>query len=148
MSTAIQINPERRQQAQHLVSELQEERREVWKLYCRIAELKPYTSNTNVKLMLKQFSETLIDYVSLGHFGIYDRLLAGTERREKVLTSANMIYPEFSRTTDEVVEFNDHYDHNNRKFDTNRLEEDLSRLGENLAKRMEMEDKLCAMLIK
>ncbi len=148
MSAAIKINPERRQQAQHLVSELQQERHEVWSLYCQIAELKPFNRNTDVKLILKQFSEVLIDYVSLGHFGIYDRILSGTERRDNILTSANAYYSEFSKTTDEVVAFNDRYDHTNRKFQIENLESDLSSLGESLAKRMEIEDKLCTLLLK
>ena len=36
MSAAIQENPERRLQAQHLMTELQEERHQVWALYCQI----------------------------------------------------------------------------------------------------------------
>ncbi len=147
MSVAINLNQERRQQAQHLVTELQQERHEVWSLYCQIAELKPFTGNTDIKLILKQFAEVLVDYVSLGHFGIYDRLLAGTERRERVLTDANSVYPDFSRTTDDVVSFNDRYDPTNKKIDFNNLEADLSKLGESLAKRMEIEDKLCNLLL-
>jgi len=45
---------------------------------------------------LTQFSQILVDYVSLGHFGVYERLLAGTERRSRVLSVAKDIYPEFS----------------------------------------------------
>lgn len=148
MSLAINLNMERRQQAQHLVSELQQERHEVWSLYCQIAELKPFSNNTNIKLIMKQFSELLVDYVSLGHFGIYERLLSGTERRQRVLTEADSFYPEFAQTTEDVVTFNDRYDPGNRKPDYQHLETDLSKLGESLAKRMEIEDKLCALLLK
>ena len=147
MPAAIKLNPERRQQAQHLVTELQQERHEVWSLYCQIAELKPFNGNSNIKQILKQFAEVMVDYVSLGHFGIYERLLAGTERRDRVLTNARAIYPEFSKTTDDVVSFNDQYDHTKRKFNIKNLESDLSKLGESLAKRMEIEDRLCNLLL-
>lgn len=147
MSADINVKPERRHQTLRLVSELQRERHEVWALYCQIADLKPYQGNAEIKLILNRFAEIMIDYVSLGHFGIYERLVAGTERRDQVLTNAKQIYPEFSKTTDAVVNFNDQYDPKNRKFDTGRLEVDLSELGEQLAKRMEMEDRLCELLL-
>ncbi len=147
MSAALKSTPERRQQAKNLVIELQQERHQVWSLYCQIAELKPFNDDADIKLMLKNFSEIMVDYVSLGHFGIYERLLAGTERRDSVLTSAKKIYPEFSRTTEAVVAFNDQYDDSKRKFSTASLEADLSKLGENLAKRIEIEDQLCNLLL-
>ena len=148
MSAATKSQPERRLQAQHLVSELQEERDEVWALYCQIAELKPFNDDTDIELKLKNFAEIMVDYVSLGHFGIYDRLLAGTERRDRVLTSAKAMYPEFSTTTEAVVSFNDQYDDSKRQFNTSKLESDLSKLGESLATRMEIEDQLCALLLE
>lgn len=147
MSAAKKFIPERRQQIQHMVTELQQERHEVWSLYCQIAELKPFNGNMDVKLLLKKFAEILVDYVSLGHFAIYERLLSGTERRDSVLTHARAYYPEYSNTTDSVVSFNDQYDHSKRNFDISNLEQDLSKLGESLAKRMEIEDQLCKLLL-
>ncbi len=147
MSAATQTKPERRQQAQHLVNELQQEQRAVWSLYCQIAELAPFKDNAQVKPILKKFTEIMVDYVSLGHFGIYDRLLAGTERREGVLVNAKEIYPKYSITTEAVVSFNDQYDDSKPKFNFNALEADLSKLGETLATRMEIEDQLCSLLI-
>lgn len=147
MSAATNFNPERRQQVQHLVAELEQERHQVWSLYCQIAELKPFNDRSDARQLLKQFSEILVDYVSLGHFAIYERLLSGTERRDSVLTHARAHYPAFSETTDEVVSFNDQYDHSSRLFDAANLETDLSKLGECLAKRMEIEDRLCTLLL-
>jgi regulator of sigma D len=115
-------------------------------LYCNIAELKPFSANDAVKSLLTQFSQILVDYVSLGHFGVYERLLAGTERRNRVLSVAKEIYPEFSETTDAVISFNDKYD-NIEKIDVfEDLEQDLSALGESLAKRIDLEDRLCEVM--
>jgi regulator of sigma D len=147
MSAAIQANPERRQYTQHLVSELQEERHQVWALYCKVAEQKPFSCSSETQTLLTQFSQLLIDYVSLGHFGIYENLLSGTERRDAVLTAAKNIYPEFSKTTEAVISFNDSYDDNKHKLCLDKLEADLSSLGESLAKRIDLEDKLCCLIL-
>ena len=101
-----------------------------------------------MKSLLNQFSQLLIDYVSLGHFGVYERLLSGTERRDGVLTTAKNLYPEFSQITESVMSFNDKYDDdNNHSLNVDELEKDLSRLGEQLAKRIDIEDKLCHLVL-
>jgi regulator of sigma D len=144
--SAVKIHPERRQQAYQLIAELQNERHEVWSLYCHVAELKPFSTHEAVKKMLTRFSQLLIDYVSLGHFGLYERLMAGNERRERVLAVANAIYPEFSATTEAVIQFNDKYENADSRNFIDELERDLSTLGENLAKRIDLEDRLCALM--
>lgn len=146
MPVETPVNPERRQQACQLIAELQNERREVWSLYCHVAELKPFPANDAVKSLLIQFSQILVDYVSLGHFGVYERLLAGTERRNGVLSVAKDIYPEFSATTDAAISFNDKYDNVDKIDVFEDLEQDLSALGESLAKRIELEDRLCEVM--
>ncbi len=148
MSAVMHETPDRRQHNHHLVSELQQGRSQVWSLYCEIADLKPFSASSEIHATLTQFSQLLVDYVSLGHFGIYEYLLSGNERREKVLTAAKSIYPEFSRTTEAVIAFNDKYDDNKNSFKTAGLEADLSVLGEDLAKRIELEDELCRLVLK
>jgi regulator of sigma D len=146
MPVAPPINTERREQYHELIVKLQNERQEVLSLYCNFAGLKPFSANEPVKSLLTQFSQILVDYVSLGHFGVYERLLAGTERRSGMLSVAKEIYPEFSATTDAAIAFNDKYD-NVEKIDFfESLEQDLSILGENLAKRIELEDRLCQVM--
>ena len=142
----MQPKEERRQQNHQLVSELQRERKEVWSLYFKIGELKPFSSSPETRESVVKFSQALIDYASLGHFGIYERLLSGNERREAVLTTAKNIYPEFSKITDAIVSFNDKYDDQQEEFSMNELESDLSSLGEKLARKIELEDELCQLL--
>ena len=97
--------------------------------------------------MLTEFSQLLVDYISLGHFGIYERLLAGNERRSAVLSLAQDIYPELSKTTDAAIAFNDKYENSAQTLENGDLQQDLSILGENLALRIDLEDRLCAMLL-
>ncbi|MGR8979780.1 MAG: Rsd/AlgQ family anti-sigma factor [Gammaproteobacteria bacterium] len=144
--TAPPEKPDRRQRVNQLINQLQKERGEVWSLYCQLADMKPFGSVEAVSPKLIEFSQLLVDYVSLGHFGIYDRLLARTERRNRVLTLAKALYPRFSASTDAAVSFNDKYEnfHVNHGFDE--LEKDLSDLGEWMAKRVDLEDKLCELM--
>ena len=131
-----------------LVSELQEERSAVWAMYCKIAEMKPqFADDKKVRPLLSRFAQLLIDYVSLGHFGIYEHLLTKEPQPFAVLCYANSLYPAFSNTTDSAILFNDVYFESEHHLNTDKLATDLSTLGENLAKRMELEDRLCSMLL-
>ena len=93
MSGATLMNTERRQQSYGLMAKLKNERQEVLSLYFNFAALKPFSANDAVTSLLTQFSQILVDYVSLGHLGVYEYLLAGTERRNWVLSMAKEIYP-------------------------------------------------------
>lgn len=146
MTTAEQVRPERRQRTVQLITELQNERKHLWALYCQIGEMKPFTDVEPVRTKLIQFAEVLVDYVSLGHFGLYERILAGTERRAGVMTFATEIYPEFSEVTELSVNFNDKYDQVDDAASLTALADDLSALGEALAKRFDLEDQLCALM--
>ena len=148
MSSATQAKPERRQQARALIDELVKERRQVWSLYFRVAELKPFSSSEQLTTAVNEFVQLLIDYISLGEFGIYERVLQGKERRQKILKAAEEVYPEFSGTTQTAVAFNDKYEHPEDNKKINDLEKDLSTLGETLAKRIEIEDALCGMILR
>ena len=146
MPVATPINPERRQQTYELIAKLQKERQEVFSLYSNFAELMPFSANDAVKGLVTEFSQLLVDYVSLGHFGVYERVLSGNERRTRVLSVAKEIYPEFAATTDAAISFNDKYDKVGKIEVFEDLEQDLSVIGENLAKRIDLEDRLCEVM--
>ena len=146
MPVATPIYPDRRQQNHELITKLTNERQEVMALYRDFTELKPFSANDALKSLLTQFSQILVDYVALGHFGVYERVLSGNERRGRVLVVAQEIYPEFSATTDAVISFNDKYDNVDKIEIFDDLEQDLSVIGENLAKRIDLEDRLCEVM--
>ncbi|PKM12793.1 MAG: Rsd/AlgQ family anti-sigma factor [Gammaproteobacteria bacterium HGW-Gammaproteobacteria-3] len=148
MTTATQPKTEKRQHSSNLIKELKTERHEVWKMYCRIAELGPFSANQKVRDKLIEFSQLLVDYVALGHFGIYERLLAGNERRSAVLSLAEKLYPDLSKTTDAAIAFNDKYENITQELIKDELQQDLSILGESLALRINLEDSLCDMLLR
>lgn len=131
----------------YLVEELREERSAVWALYCQLAGMTPFASFSSLKPVLSEFSQLLIDYVSLGHFGVYEHLLQDKQNQSSALSIANSIYPKFTSTTENAVDFSDAYDGQKNSFNIESFVNDLSKLGENLADRMEMEDQLCSILL-
>ena len=146
MPLAVQINPEKKQQAYQLIAELQNERQEVWSLYCHIAELIPFSANRTVRKKLVRFSEILIDYVSLGHFGVCEYLLAAGDKSDPALSVVRKIDLALSASTEASVSFNDKYD-SDAAIILDNLKQDLSVLGESLAARSDLEDRLCELML-
>jgi regulator of sigma D len=146
MSIAVQMNPEKKQQAYQLIAELQKERQEVWSLYFHIAELIPFSANRTVRKKLARFSEILIDYVSLGHFGVCEYLFAGVDSLDPALSLVEKIDLALSASTEAAVSFNDKYE-SDAAIIPDELKQDLSALGESLAIRSELEDQLCELML-
>lgn len=147
MSKPEQSGPERRQQTQAIIQELLKERQQVWSLYCTVAGLEPFTLNQPVESLIQKFCEVLVDYISLGHFGIYQRITDGNERRSKVIKTAEEIYPRIAKATDSAIHFNDKYEKLSGNALLSTLSTDLSVLGEELAARIELEDRLIAAMV-
>jgi regulator of sigma D len=146
MSIAVQMNSEKKQQAYQLIAELQKERQEVWSLYCNIAELIPFSANRTVRKKLARFSEILIDYVSLGHFGVCEYLFAGADSLDPALSVVEKIELALSASTEVAVSFNDKYE-SDAAIIPDELKQYLSALGESLAIRSELEDRLCDLML-
>ena len=89
-----------------------------------------------------QLCEVLLDYVSAGHFEIYEQLI--TEAKEfddGGIELAAKVYPRIEKTTEVALNFNDKLDGGQLdKENLQNLFSDLSRLGENLETRFELED--------
>ncbi len=138
---------ERRHLTNKLVQELLEERRQVWAVYGQIAEMQPFRDDQPLEIVVQQFCQILIDYVSLGHFGIFQKIGDGTERRQRVVHLAGQIYPRIAEATQAAVQFNDTYETVDGNSLRKSLAEDLSKLGEELAMRFELEDRLIESLM-
>ncbi len=114
----------------------------MWHLYCEVAELQPFDRHQEpLEQILDRFCQVLIDYISLGHFGIYRRIIEGTERRRSVIEAAERFYPRIAEATEVALKFNDQYE-NAQLTDHDVLRRELSKLGEALATRIELEDRL------
>jgi len=133
----------RRKRQADTIKALITERQEVIVAMCDLAELESKDTGSEAVLEnLKSFSQALVDYTALGHFEIYERIIDGQERREKVKRIANRVYPSISSTTDHIVDFNDKYDGADNQESLVNLYKDLSAVGEVMAARIESEDEL------
>lgn len=142
---------ERRARSAGIGEKLVAERAEMLVLFCQAAGLEPYQKETDQKIVqqnLQEFCQVLMDYVATGHFGLYERITAGKERRQGVAELASELYPRVAETTEVAVAFNDKYDCGDKCEIGDNLERDLSILGEELAVRAELEDRLLTAMLR
>ncbi|MFT6217860.1 MAG: regulator of sigma D [Cycloclasticus pugetii] len=142
MSNESMAQKKERTQTSGLIRELLEERKQVWSSYCAVSGIEEHKGQKPIEELLQDFCQLTVDYISLGHFGVYQRILAGNERRKSVLAAAERIYPSISKATETVLDFNDKYQTLTPAMILNELASDLSSVGENLANRIELEDQL------
>ena len=92
---------------------------------------------------ITKFCQQLLDYISLGHFEVYESLVSESKTEgEASLKLAEALYPEIQKTTEFALTFNDKYTTINNIDEYVILSDDLSKMGEALATRIELEDQL------
>jgi regulator of sigma D len=104
-------------------------------------------TDESTRQTLEDFQEILVDYIAAAHFGLYQRIAEGNERRHAVLDIAREIYPRIARSTDIAVEFTEKYDSPDADTVTTKLAGDLSLLAEELTSRIELEDRLILAMV-
>lgn len=98
---------------------------------------------------IREFSQVLMDYISLGHFEVYEQLLKeGSEFNDGSLEEAQALFPKIQISTDAALDFNDHYSTLNSHTlqDMHKLTLQLSSLGEILEERFSLEDQMIEVL--
>ncbi|MHB8256513.1 MAG: sigma D regulator [Acidiferrobacterales bacterium] len=148
-TTSQEKSAARRARSHELTQKLVAERTEMLVLFCRLAGIESYAPEIRpVKKLLEEFCQILVDYISAGHFALYERIIDGTERRRDVASLAEQLYPAIAETTDAALDFNDRYDRDNHRPMLENLPQELSQLGEQIAVRIELEDRLIAALAR
>ena len=90
--------------------------------------------------MLQKFCQHLMDYVSMGHFKMYQKFAEHHENHRTYSTGLDKtLLSNITINTETVADFNDKYTEPNN---LDGLSADLSRIGELLAHRMDWEDAL------
>ncbi|MBQ4862734.1 sigma D regulator [Pseudoalteromonas sp. MMG013] len=122
------------------------ERQELLLLYCKIAGFSPYDKNEQAlpeQVQIQSFCQILMDYLSAGHFEIYDNIVeACKEKGPESAQLAQALYPKIADTTDLALDFNDKYAEASQESPLVEFDSDLSKLGETLELRFELEDEL------
>ena len=98
---------------------------------------------------VQSFCTLMMDYLSSGHFEVYEKLLhEGSEFDDGGLEAAQKIFPRIQPTTDMALDFNDGYA-SLKSPTVQQIREfsfQLSKLGENLEERFSLEDQLIEIL--
>ncbi len=97
---------------------------------------------------LDDFCQGLVDYLSTGHFNVYERIVREMEGPSPLL-AASQLYPQLEANTQEIMDFYDTsletaIDHDNWQ----EFQHALSGIGEALASRFALEDKLILLTLK
>lgn len=114
--------------------------------FCSLSEKKEFAEgDSETEENVRQLCQLLVDYVSAGHFEVYEQLIReGQEFDDKKgLEQARELYQHIDTTTDIAVDFNDKYQETD---DLSSLVQDLSQLGEALESRFSSEDQMIALL--
>lgn len=132
-----------------LIDRWLKERQDVLVRYCELSAENDYSKTESLQPKLVLLCEMLMDYVSAGHFEIYEQL--AREAREfndgDSLELAAKVYPRITETTQVILDFNDKIDGRDiSESEMQTLFAELSRVGEILVSRFELEDLLIAHL--
>lgn len=123
-----------------------EERKQLLVQYCQLAGLPPFERSDNAlpdKAEIERFCEILMDYISAGHFEIYEKILADSDD----LVSAEEIFPKFADSTDTALSFNDKYANIAEDEELTSFDSNLAMLGQHMEERFSFEDQLIQTLV-
>ena len=152
--TAAQAPQDRRRDLGETIQALREQRQNTLTTYCSMTGVSNPGQDSGDDLpdiapvAVQEFLNYMVDYLAMGHFTIYQRIIDGKERRGAIKEVAQRVYASIGETTDVMVEFNDKYEqYDGAQEDHAVLREDLSRLGEMLVIRGDLEDELLEALL-
>jgi regulator of sigma D len=139
---------ERRAASYELIQHMLKERNQLLTLLLQVSSDSSENKSAQLGADLEDFIQVLVDYIAAGHFGLYQRIAEGKERRKSVSELAVKIYPRIEQTTQIALAFDEKYnmENENRTFDS--FAEDVSMLGEELTTRIELEDQLIQLLLE
>jgi regulator of sigma D len=80
-----------RPRSRKLIEDMLKERQQMLVLLWELTKLDFATVDSAVLETLEDFQEILVDYIAAGHFGLYQRIVEGNERRQAVLETAQRI---------------------------------------------------------
>lgn len=137
----------RRNATSRQIHKMLDERKELLALLLHVSGLTHHGRDEPDADLLEEFCELLVDYIAAGHFGLYQRIADGRERRNRVAALAHNVYPEIEKTTQIALDFSEKYKIDGTHDRPARLQNDLSELGVALTTRIELEDQLIAAVL-
>ena len=121
-------------------------RQELLVIYCSLSDIESFDEkNKEHTQKIRSLCQHLVDYVSAGHFEVYDQLIKEGKAfdNKEALTEAARLYKIIDPNTEVILDFNDKYLETD---DLSTLAKDLSEIGQQLVTRFEAEDKMIQVL--
>lgn len=151
MLTRLKQSQEQYGGASKVIDSWLEERQEWLVRYCQLAGLQPFDREKNTLPQaneIREFCQIMVDYLSAGHFEIYDQVVSKCEvHGPKSLAQAQDLYPKINASTDTALNFNDKYaEPMADDIAMDDFDKDLSNLGQEMEERFEFEDELIHIL--
>ncbi|WP_372988139.1 sigma D regulator [Marinobacter sp.] len=125
-----------------LIDRWLKERQELLVHYCDLSGENDFSQTEALTEKFVRLCEVLVDYVSAGHFEIYEQLIQeAREFNDGGLELAAKVYPRIEQTAEIALNFNDRLNGQSlSEAQIRELFDELSQLGEVLENRFEMED--------
>ena len=123
-----------------------EARRMLLVTFCELSNVEDFHDDDLAQgQLLQTFCQQLVDYISEGHFEIFEQLINEGHlfNDAEALASGKRLLPAIYALTDLILDFNDKY---LATDDLSSVAIDLSSLGERMAQRFEIEDNMVNIL--
>lgn len=125
-----------------------QERKELLVKFCALAGLPPF-EQLPAALPKRQditaFCEVLMDYISAGHFELYDKISAQCDSMNSENLSVKLV-PQITESTEIALTFHDTYADIDNATELEHFDARLSQLGQLLEDRFALEDQLIQQL--
>lgn len=127
-----------------LIDRWLKERQDLIVQYCSLSGMVAGADIPAVRKRLGFLCEILVDYVSAGHFEVYEQLIQeAREFDDGGLELASRVYPRIAASTEHALAFNDRFDADElTRENLEAVYSKLSELGEVLEERFALEDLL------
>ena len=147
MSEQLNQIQERRTGSQELIQHMLKERNQLLTLLLQVSSDSSHHESEQLITDLEEFVQVLVDYIAAGHFGLYERIAEGKERRKAISDLAIEIYPRIEQSTQIALAFDEKYNPDNEERALDEFPQDVSKLGEELTTRIELEDQLIQLML-
>lgn len=148
MSEQLNEIQERRTGSQELIQHMLKERNQLLTLLLQVSSDSSHHESEQLISDLEEFVQVLVDYIAAGHFGLYERIAEGKERRKAISDLAMEIYPRIEQSTQIALAFDEKYNPDQEDRNLEEFPQDVSKLGEELTTRIELEDQLIQLMLE
>ncbi|WDT85825.1 sigma D regulator [Alteromonas sp. 009811495] len=125
----------------HVIDKWLLERQALLVSYCSLAGINQQTECLPDADKISDFCSALLDYLSAGHFEIFELLVENDEKGQQLKED---LYPQLTKTTDAALSFNDKFAEAVSAEQASGFDVALATLGETLEERFALEDELIA----